>query len=40
MCYNRQLKVVAYGDEFTKKHLGGEDSSNKYVASHAGHTAC
>ena len=30
MCYNRQLKIVAFGDEFTKKNLGGEDSSNKY----------
>ena len=28
-CYNRQLKIVAFGDEFTKKELIGNDNSNK-----------
>jgi nucleoside-diphosphate kinase len=28
-CLNRQLKIVAFGDEFTRKQLVGEDSSNK-----------
>ena len=29
VCYNRQLKIVAFGDEFTRKQLVGEDNSNK-----------
>ena len=29
VCYNRQLKIVAFGDEFTRKELVGEDTSNK-----------
>ena len=31
ICLNRQLKIVSFGDEFTKKELVGEDKSNKYV---------
>jgi hypothetical protein len=29
VCYNRQLKIVSFGDEFTRKELIGEDNSNK-----------
>jgi nucleoside-diphosphate kinase len=29
VCYNRQLKIVAFGDEFTRKELVGEDTSSR-----------
>jgi hypothetical protein len=31
LCFNRQLKIVGYGDEFTRKELVGEDTSNRYL---------
>jgi len=40
VCYNRQLKIVSFGDEFTRKELVGEDSSNKYPDYDSGHTEC
>lgn len=30
ICYNRQLKVVDFADEFTKKQLCGDMIANKY----------
>lgn len=39
-CYNRQLKIVAFGDEFTKKELVGNDNSNKYAANKVELTGC
>lgn len=30
MCYGRQLKVVDFADDFTRKNLVGESVSNKY----------
>lgn len=29
MCYGRQLKIVDFADDFTRKHLLGESVSNK-----------
>lgn len=29
MCYGRQLKIVDFADQFTKKNLLGETVSNK-----------
>lgn len=40
VCYNRQLKIVSFGDEFTRKELIGEDNSNKYTRGDSGPTAC
>jgi hypothetical protein len=40
VCFNRQLKIVAFGDEFTKKELVGEDSSNKYTLIYEELTGC
>lgn len=31
-CYGRQLKIIDFADEFTRKQLLGETISNKYFS--------
>lgn len=38
--FNRQLKIVDFGDEFTRKALVGTSESNKYKKNNLEHTEC
>lgn len=38
-CYGRQLKIVNFADEFTKKGLLGESVSNRYALPYPAPTA-
>lgn len=30
-CYGRQLKIIDFADQFTRKNLLGENVTNKYI---------